>query len=100
MSEIGSWEISSVTSSYCAATYLRTPVTGSLAALSCGLTAASFWIADVDASLEDASLALSSAALCLAASKTAKWSLRMPAAGGAAIEPVEARASLRCIYVE
>ena len=63
--------------------YLSTPVTGSLLGFSVPEPRGGTAAAEVVASAEEARRALMAAALCLAASRTAKWSFKTPAAGTA-----------------
>ena len=65
--------------------YLRTPVTGGLLGRSGLELRGGRAAAEVVASAEEASRALMAAALCLAASRTARWSFRTPAAGAATV---------------
>ena len=60
------------------------PVAGSLLGLSAPEAGSGRAAAEVVASAEDARRALMAAALCLAASSTARWSFKTPVAGPAA----------------
>lgn len=80
LQQTGAAFLNSITAQQAArSAHRRTPATGVLAGLSCKLSAATADAVDVEASFEEAILALSSAALCLAASKTDRWSFRTPA---------------------